>query len=115
MTTQQIRLLDVYAIGPAMIWGAYHSHAASPLFAALLAIGGVMTIAVNGNNYLQETPDEEIRGRAVDWFLGPLMIWGATNAYKKNVPVAAFLAVSGVSAIATNSDNLFRFELRAAA
>lgn len=113
MTTQQIRLLDVFAIGPAMIWGARNAYSRSPLFAALLALSGVLTIAVNGDNYLRGTPDEAIRGRVVDLAIGPLMVWGAIHSRRVNLPVATFLGLAGVSAIATNTDNLFRFELRA--
>ena len=70
MTTQQIRMLDLLAIAPAMVWGAVHSYSRSPYLASVLAIAGVLTFAVNGDNLIRNTPDEDIRGRAVDFVLG---------------------------------------------
>ncbi len=112
LSTQQIRALDVLAIGPAMIWGGYHGARTNRALGFVLALSGLMTIAVNGDNLLRRTPDEDVRGRAVDLVVGPLMVWGAWQSRDVSVTAATFLALSGVSAVGTNTDNLFKYELR---
>lgn len=47
--TQTIRLLDVFAIGPLMIYGGVRSGGALGL---TLALTGAATIVFNGGNYL---------------------------------------------------------------
>ena len=49
--SQNIRLLDVFLIGPVMIYGAYKSNM-HPALRATLAIFGICTIYYNGKNYL---------------------------------------------------------------
>lgn len=49
---QSVRLFDVYALGPFMIWLAMQSRPSSTA-RVLLALAGVATIAYNGANYLR--------------------------------------------------------------
>lgn len=49
--SQNIRLLDVFFIGPIMIYGAYKSNM-HPALRIALAVFGVCTIYYNGKNYL---------------------------------------------------------------
>lgn len=51
--TQAIRLLDVFAIGPAMIY-AGASDKFSPVFSGFLIVTGALTIIYNGANYLAQ-------------------------------------------------------------
>lgn len=52
--TQNIRLLDVYLIGPVMTYGGWKlSRQGSSSLGGLLAFMGVLTVIYNGNNYLQ--------------------------------------------------------------
>lgn len=52
--TQEIRVIDVFVLGPLMIWTA--SFAGAPRWARLaLAAAGVATIIYNGRNYLIAT------------------------------------------------------------
>lgn len=48
---QGVRLFDVFALGPLMIYAA--SRLNSPNMAAILALSGVGTIIFNGVNYLR--------------------------------------------------------------
>lgn len=53
MKTQGIRLVDVFLLGPAMIWiGATHKE--QPFAGMLLALSGIATIVYNGENYLRK-------------------------------------------------------------
>lgn len=49
--SQNIRLLDVFLIGPIMIYGAYKSNM-HPALKVTLAFFGICTIYYNGKNYL---------------------------------------------------------------
>lgn len=49
--SQNIRILDVFLIGPVMIYGAYKSNM-HPALRITLAIFGICTIYYNGKNYL---------------------------------------------------------------
>lgn len=51
MKTQQIRLLDVYALGPAMIIVGLAAERTQPLLGPAVAVGGVLTILYNARNY----------------------------------------------------------------
>jgi len=52
--SQNIRLLDVYLIGPVMTYGGWKlSRQGSPGLGGLLAFMGVLTVIYNGNNYVQ--------------------------------------------------------------
>lgn len=48
--SQAVRLLDVFALGPFMVWAGLNHP--SELARLGLVIGGVATIAYNGANYL---------------------------------------------------------------
>ena len=51
---QSIRLLDVFLIGPLMIWGGKALHdQGHPVAGPLLALTGVSTIYYNGRNYVR--------------------------------------------------------------
>jgi hypothetical protein len=52
ISTQQIRLLDVFFIGPVMIYAGGQGRHKDWLNIALIGIG-VATIIYNGNNYLK--------------------------------------------------------------
>jgi hypothetical protein len=53
MKTQTIRLLDVFFIGPLMMWGGATLAKQHPVRGAALALLGAATVAYNGKNYLQ--------------------------------------------------------------
>ena len=55
MKTQEIRLIDVFILGPFMVWAGYELGKKKDLYGAgmALALSGVATIYYNGNNYLQ--------------------------------------------------------------
>lgn len=50
---QWIRLLDVFAIGPLMVWGGTTLLPRHRLAGAALALFGVAAVYHNGRNYLQ--------------------------------------------------------------
>ncbi len=50
--TQTIRLLDVFVIGPVMIWGGLKLQGQHPIGGGSLALFGVSTIFYNAGNYL---------------------------------------------------------------
>lgn len=52
MKPQAVRLLDVFALGPLMVW--YAGVSRGPEWArAALGVAGLLTIAYNGANYLR--------------------------------------------------------------
>lgn len=53
MKPQSVRLLDVFAIGPLMVWGGVQTSRRSPVLGATLAVMGVLTVVYNGQNYLK--------------------------------------------------------------
>lgn len=55
MKSQAVRLVDVVALGPFMVWaGMRSSSGALPELArGLLVVAGVATIVYNGRNYLE--------------------------------------------------------------
>jgi len=52
--TQWIRLADVFAIGPLMVYGGYRLSSREKVLGWLLAALGVGTVAYNGKNYLEK-------------------------------------------------------------
>lgn len=66
--SQPVRLLDVFVIGPMMIWGGYALHATGrPVAGPVLAFWGLSTIVYNARNY------ETVRRRNP-----PGVVWWAT-------------------------------------
>ena len=53
MKTQTVRLIDVFALGPFMIYAALKARGLSPIEQAFLGFSGLATIIYNGANYLQ--------------------------------------------------------------
>lgn len=51
--TQEVRLIDVFALGPLMIWVATFP-GAPRLARTALWLGGLATIVYNGRNYLRQ-------------------------------------------------------------
>jgi len=50
--TQRVRVLDVFLIGPLMVWGGTKLRDEYPVAGALLAAFGVSTVVYNAKNYL---------------------------------------------------------------
>jgi hypothetical protein len=51
--TQEVRLLDVFALGPFMMWYALRSENEPNWARMMLAFSGLMTSVYNGANYLR--------------------------------------------------------------
>ena len=51
--TQNVRLIDVFLLGPTMIWAGYKVQKVNNTLAFFLAFSGLMTIVYNGDNYLR--------------------------------------------------------------
>lgn len=51
--TQKIRILDVFVIGPMMIYGGLELRRKHRILGAVLSLFGVATIVYNGRNYLR--------------------------------------------------------------
>ena len=62
MKTQNIRLADVFAIGPLMVWGGMKLREDNPLLGPALAALGVATVWYNGRNYLRVRSGDRIEG-----------------------------------------------------
>ena len=54
MKAQTIRLIDVFAIGPAMVYVGAKAKNVHPVIRGFVAFSGVATIVYNGQNYLRE-------------------------------------------------------------
>ena len=54
MKSQAVRLVDVFVLGPFMIWMASRPSDAPPLARAALGVSGLLTIAYNGENWQRE-------------------------------------------------------------
>ena len=52
MKAQSVRLVDVYLLGPFMVWAAYKSTDLPNWARLTLGISGVATVAYNARNYL---------------------------------------------------------------
>ena len=50
--SQLVRLLDVFALGPFMVYFAYEAQNVDEAAKAFLAASGVTTVLYNGQNYL---------------------------------------------------------------
>ena len=61
--TQLIRLADVFAIGPLMIYAGVKAEELPKSVRAALIATGIATVGYNGQNYLDNERDEQ---RAVD-------------------------------------------------
>lgn len=48
---QEVRLLDVFIIGPLMIWGGAVLGRRHPVAGLILAVSGVATVGYNARNY----------------------------------------------------------------
>ena len=57
MKTQAVRLIDVFALGPFMIWTAPQLR--SQWARDLMAVAGVLTMLYNGANYIRVERGEE--------------------------------------------------------
>ncbi len=51
--TQNVRLIDVFLLGPTMIWAGTQLINKNRGLAGFLAISGLLTIVYNGDNYLR--------------------------------------------------------------
>ena len=51
--SQMVRLVDVFALGPFMIWYAVKSKNEPTWARAVLALSGALTSVYNGNNYIR--------------------------------------------------------------
>jgi hypothetical protein len=51
--TQNVRLIDVFLLGPTMIWAGYKTEKDNKTLAFFLAVSGLLTIVYNGDNYLR--------------------------------------------------------------
>jgi len=57
--SQVVRLVDVFALGPFMVWYAYRSNKEPGWARAVLAFSGVLTSVYNGANYLKVRQEEQ--------------------------------------------------------
>ena len=53
MKAQGVRLLDVFVVGPFMLWAAVEGRELGPAGRQFLGLLGLLTIAYNGVNYLE--------------------------------------------------------------
>ena len=51
--SQQVRLIDVFLLGPAMVYVALQAKKAPPLIRGFVAVSGVATTFYNGINYIE--------------------------------------------------------------
>lgn len=51
--SQAVRLVDVFLLGPFMVWYAARSTGAPEWARAALTLAGVLTVTYNGRNYLE--------------------------------------------------------------
>lgn len=63
MKGQQVRLLDVFFLGPVMTYTGLRARGIPPWVKMIMVLGGVMTIAYNGQNYLIEKKLQETADR----------------------------------------------------
>lgn len=50
---QQVRLVDVFVLGPFMVWFADQAHGVPQWARTTMAVAGLATIVYNGANYLE--------------------------------------------------------------
>ena len=53
MKAQGVRLLDVFVVGPFMLWAAVEGRELGPRARGFLGLLGLLTISYNGVNYLE--------------------------------------------------------------
>lgn len=53
MKAQSVRLMDVFVIGPLMMWAGYRLVQRYPVRGQFLFVSGIGTVIYNGHNYLQ--------------------------------------------------------------
>jgi hypothetical protein len=53
MKPDAVRLIDVFALGPLMVWGGIQSAKSNRFLGVILAAGGALTIVYNGKNWLE--------------------------------------------------------------
>ena len=51
--TAGIRLIDVFLLGPLMLYGGLHLAKTDVILGSILAASGVLTVLYNGRNYLE--------------------------------------------------------------
>ena len=59
---QAVRLADVFALGPAMVYVAYKARGVPAPLRWFLGLSGVATILWNGDRYLRTAAGEEVPG-----------------------------------------------------
>lgn len=110
MKSQATRVLDVYGLGPLLIWTATRSEF-GPWTRAFFALSGAATIAYNAANYLEleelgrivELGREGQAARLFDMFaLGPAMMYAASSESLPPLPRLA-LGLGGAATIANNA------------
>jgi len=112
LKTQATRVLDVYGLGPLLLWTATRSEFA-PLTRAFFALSGAATIAYNGRNFMDLQELGEVMEldpsaqtiRLFDIFaLGPAMVYAAGKETIPPLPRLA-LGLGGALTIANNARN----------
>lgn len=63
--TQDIRLMDVFAIGPLMIWAGLSKKKLPPLVKNLMVVIGIGTIIYNFNNFVVESKEKKSQGQII--------------------------------------------------
>lgn len=58
--SQAVRLVDVFAVGPLLIWAGARSSNLPGWMRGALAVTGAATIAYNGSNYIRNTELENL-------------------------------------------------------
>lgn len=53
MKSQAVRAIDVFALGPFMIWAAYRATALPQWARVTLGVAGAATVVYNARNYLR--------------------------------------------------------------
>ena len=64
MKTQTIRLVDVFLLGPFMLWVATRKTAVPTPARIILGVSGIGTVVYNGINYLKVSEAERRSGSA---------------------------------------------------
>ncbi len=60
MKGQNVRLADVFFIGPLMVWAGFKLTDEHPILGPTLAVLGAATVVYNGYNYLQLRDEEQL-------------------------------------------------------
>lgn len=51
--TQLVRLMDVFVLGPFMVWAGVKLHEKHPVAGWIMGLSGAATVVYNGRNYLE--------------------------------------------------------------